>query len=73
MTTTTRQILEESFALPPLERAAIVEGLLASLDRPDPQIDALWAAEAEARLTAYEAGHIKAILAEDVFVELDQS
>ena len=73
MTTKTRQILEESFALPPLERAAIAESLLSSLDRPDPQIDALWAAEAESRLTAYQAGNMKAIPAEDVFAELDQS
>ncbi len=73
MSTKAQQILEESFTLPPLERAAIAEKLLSSLDRPDPQIDALWAAEAEARLTAYEAGHIKAIPAEEVFAELDES
>jgi putative addiction module component (TIGR02574 family) len=72
MSTKAQQILEDSFALPPLERAAIAAGLLSSLDRPDPQIDALWAVEVEARLTAYNAGHMKAILAEDVFAELDQ-
>ena len=72
MSTKAQQILEESFALSALERAAIAEKLLSSLDQPDAQIDALWASEAEARLTAYESGYIKAIPAEEFFAKLDE-
>ena len=63
------QILQASIALPPVDRAWIAEELLSSLDRPDISIDALWAVEAEKRLSAYDAGQMKAIPAEEVFAE----
>jgi putative addiction module component (TIGR02574 family) len=67
------QIVEEALRLPPVERAVVVEQLLFSLDRPDPQIDTLWAREAEDRLAAYEAGQLQALPAEEVFAELEQA
>ena len=69
----TKEVLGEALALPAPERAILVQELLFSLDRPDPQIDALWAREAEARIAAYEAGEMRAIPAEEVFAELDQT
>jgi len=66
------QILQEALSRPAVERAAIAESLLSSLDRPDPAIDALWAVEAESRLAAFDAGQMEAIPAEDVFAEFDQ-
>ncbi|MFO1351282.1 MAG: addiction module protein [Gammaproteobacteria bacterium] len=60
-------ILEQALSLSPKDRVSLVEKLLASLDQPDPAIDALWATEADARITAYEAGEIDAIPAEQVF------
>lgn len=71
MTIEARQILENALALPPVERAAIVESLLSSLDQPDARIDDVWAEEAERRIAAYEAGQMKAIPAADVFQEFD--
>ena len=73
MSTKALQILQDSFALSPIERAAIAEELLSSLDRPDPQIDSLWAIEAEARLTAYNDGHMEAMPADQVFAEFEPS
>lgn len=73
MPASVEQILREALSRPAVERAAIVESLLSSLDRPDPRIDALWAAEAESRLAAFDAGQMKAIPAEDVFAEFEQS
>jgi len=73
MSNKARQILEDSFALSPLERAAIAEGLLSSLDRPDPEMDALWAAEAEARIVAYEAGSMATTPADEVLASIDLS
>lgn len=42
----------EALRLPPNERAAPVEQLSASLDKPDPLMDALWLKEAESRMAA---------------------
>ncbi len=66
----TKDVLEIALALPAIDRAALVESLVASLDQPDASIDSAWAAEAEARLTAFDAGQIKAVPAEVVFAEL---
>jgi putative addiction module component (TIGR02574 family) len=64
MTADTKELLETVLALPAIDRASIVESLLASLDQPDATVDACWATEAEARLQMYDAGHIKAIPAD---------
>jgi putative addiction module component (TIGR02574 family) len=62
------QILKEALSLPPDERAALVEHLLASLDASARQhIDTLWAQEAEDRLDGFERGEIATISAQDVF------
>jgi len=59
-------VLEQALTLPAKERVKLVEKLLASLDQPDPVVDALWAEEAEDRIRAYDAGEIKGISAEDL-------
>ncbi len=73
MSATTKQILKDALALPAVERALLVQELLHSLDRPDAEMDRLWAKEAEDRIAAYEAGEMKTIPAEAVFAELDQA
>lgn len=50
MSTTSDKLLEKALHLPPLERAAIADGLLSSLDKPDAEIDKLWAEEVESRI-----------------------
>ena len=62
-----RQLLDKAMHLPVLDRAAVAEKLLSSLDTPDPAIDALWAKEAEARIDAYERGEMETVSVEDVF------
>jgi putative addiction module component (TIGR02574 family) len=52
-----------------MERAALVDELLSSLDRLDPEINALWVKEVERRQEAYEAGRMKAAPEEEVFTE----
>ncbi len=57
------QVLQQQIAqLPVLEQIALVEEILDRLDAPDSSVDALWAIEAENRLTAYRAGRVQAIL-----------
>ena len=63
-------ILHQALELPSNDRAALVEGLIASLDKPDPALDAMWLKEAEARMAAYRAGELEAIDAEQVFADL---
>jgi len=72
MSADTKQLLEDALALPAVERAALAEGLLASLDRPNPRIGVLWAKEAADRLAAFEAGEMEAIPADEVFAEFEE-
>jgi putative addiction module component (TIGR02574 family) len=65
------QILKDALSLPPSERVALVERLLASLDSATREhIDVLWGQEAEDRLDAFERGEIPTIAAQDVFDEI---
>ena len=67
---TTQDMLEQALKLDPAKRFELAEGILHSLDQPDPAIDAVWLDEAERRLAAYRAGKTKGIPAEDVFGKL---
>jgi putative addiction module component (TIGR02574 family) len=55
-----KTLIEQARALPPRDRIALVEDVLDSLDRADPEIDGLWAREASDRLTAYRRGELAA-------------
>ena len=37
-----KAILHQALELPSNDRAALVEGLIASLDKPNPALDAIW-------------------------------
>ena len=56
MSVSAEKVLRQAMQLSSLDRAALVEGLIASLDKPDPALDALWLKEAEDRIAAYRAG-----------------
>ena len=60
------EILKGVLTLKPEQKAELVDKLLSSLDKPDKEIDELWANEAESRIDAYEQGKIKAITLEKV-------
>ena len=61
-----KAILDQALKLPANDRAALVENLILSLDKPDPSLDAQWLKEAEDRLAARrtvrlaDAGHQQA-------------
>ena len=65
-----KAILHQALELPSNDRAALVEGLIASLDKPNPALDAMWLKEAEDRLAAYHAGELGAVDAERAFADL---
>jgi putative addiction module component (TIGR02574 family) len=60
------EILQDALTLKPEQKAELVDKLISSLDKPDKEIDELWANEAESRLDAYEQGKIKAVALEKV-------
>ena len=70
---TMRQVLTDALALPPIERAELIEELFFSFDQSHrKRLDQLWAAEAESRINAFEHGDFAAIPADDVFAELNK-
>ena len=64
--TITENIIKEASKLTPIEKAQLIDKLISILDKPDKEIDQLWAGEAEDRLDAYDQGKIKAISLEKV-------
>jgi len=69
MTPQSQQILREALGLPPIDRAELVEQILASFEFPARQdIDAAWAQEAEDRIDAYERGEIGSSPGDEVVV-----
>jgi len=66
----TRELLEQALKLDPAERLELVDGVLHSLDRPDPMIDRIWLEEAERRLADYRTGKLRGVPAEDIFGQL---
>jgi len=68
MTDESRRILTEALTFTPMERAELVEELLASFDFPTrAAVDAAWRREADDRVRAYEQGAMTAIAADEVF------
>lgn len=55
-----KTLIEQARALPPEDRIALVEDVLDSLDRADPDIDRLWTREATDRMAAYRRGEVAA-------------
>jgi putative addiction module component (TIGR02574 family) len=67
MTTSAKSILAQALKLPANDRAALVENLILSLDKPDSSLDAQWLKEAEDRIAAYRSGELAAVDADEVF------
>jgi len=64
--TTTENIIKEALTLRPSEKAQLIDKLISTLDKPDTEIDELWAKEAEDRIDAYDQGKLKAVSLEKV-------
>lgn len=64
--TTRKDILKEAMKLSPAEKAELIDQLIWALDKPDSELDKLWAEEAESRLAAYKRGELEAVSLEEV-------
>lgn len=59
-------IINDEFAakiksLPDIEKIDLVDSILMQLDKPDPEIDRIWADEARKRWQAYKSGKIETV------------
>jgi putative addiction module component (TIGR02574 family) len=73
MTSATQTIFEQALRLNPVERAELINALFHSFDKNHAEgIDALWAAESESRIDAFDAGRISADSAETVFERISK-
>ncbi len=59
-------ILDKIQSLPDVEKLRLVDEILTQLDKPDPELDRIWAIEARKRWEAYKAGRIKTVSYEEV-------
>lgn len=55
------KLAQQAIELRPTERIKLVEAILYSLDKPNPEIEKSWVAESEARYEAYKRGELDAI------------
>jgi putative addiction module component (TIGR02574 family) len=69
MNTRIEAIVEEAERLSAADRIRLVEHLLATLDKPDPDVDQAWAEESERRLDACLRGKTTARDAKDVLAK----
>jgi putative addiction module component (TIGR02574 family) len=67
-----KEVLDLVLELTPVERAALVHDLLASLDGPaDSDTRQAWEAEIERRLDELEAAHAQTVSADEVLRRID--
>ena len=69
MSTTTDKLESEIRALPDAEKLRLVDAILTDLDKPDPELDRIWAEEARKRWAAYKAGQIPTVSYEEVMAK----
>ncbi len=66
----TEDLIAEASSLPVEERARIADSLLRSLNPPDADIDAKWAAVAKRRLAELRSGEVQGVPGSEVFQKI---
>ncbi|KAF0144571.1 MAG: hypothetical protein FD156_1746 [Nitrospirae bacterium] len=66
MATKNKELEARIQALPDNAKLEIVDSILMQLDKPDPEIDRVWAEEARSRWKAYKSGKLKTVSYEQV-------
>lgn len=56
-------------SLPDSEKIELVDSILRQLDKPDPEIDRIWANEARKRWQAYKEGKLKTVTYDHVMAK----
>ena len=63
-------LASEAARLSKEDRLALIERILETVEPTDPDVDAAWIAEGEARMAAYERGEVETFDADEVLAEL---
>jgi putative addiction module component (TIGR02574 family) len=66
MGTISNELAAKIKSLPDGEKMELVDSILMQLDKPDPEIDRIWAEEARSRWQAYKADKLKTVSYEQV-------
>jgi len=61
-----KELRAQTLSLNPIDKIRLVEMLLESLDKSDPEIEAAWVAESERRYAAYKRGEIQGSTLDEV-------
>ena len=61
MAKSVEELAKEIHVLPDKEKLRLVDAILADLDKPDPEIDRVWAEEARGRWAAYKSGRARTV------------
>jgi len=66
MATQADKLVTEIRALPDEEKLRVLDAILTDLDKPDSEIDQVWAEEARKRWNSYKAGHLQTVPYEEL-------
>lgn len=69
MAKTVDRLAAEIHTLPDVEKLLLVDAILADMDKPDPEIDRVWAEEARKRWATYKAGQSPTVSYESVMAK----
>lgn len=61
MSTISDELAAKVSTLPDTEKLQLVDSILMQLDKPDPEIDRIWADEARKRWLAYKSGKLETV------------
>ena len=68
----TAEIIREAESLPIEERTLVVDSLLRSLNRPNPEIDQKWVEVARRRLQELRSGRVTPVPGNEVFARIGE-
>ena len=66
----TKDIIQEATALPVEERVIVVDSILRTLNRPNPDIDKEWIDVAKQRLAELRSGRVRPVPGDHVFARI---
>ena len=66
MATQADRLVTEIRALPDEEKLRVLDAILTDLDKPDQEIDQVWAEEARKRWDSYKAGRLQTVSYEEL-------
>jgi putative addiction module component (TIGR02574 family) len=67
------KITKEALKLPDVEKLRVVDAILSALDKPDPELDHIWAEEARKRWARYKAGKVPTVSYESIMAKYRRS